>query len=116
MLSKFLTAQGFVVVTAGDGLEGIQKARATRPDLILMDLQLPRMDGLDVVTQLKGDALTRDIPIIFVSILPPDCAHLLVQETGVQGSIVKPFQVRELLELIQNTLCREEHPYSTASH
>ncbi len=104
MLSKLLISHGSVVVTATDGLDGVKKARELRPDMILMDLQLPRMDGLDVIMQLKGYSLTRGIPIVFVSALPTDYARQLVQETGAQDSVLKPFHATELLEVIQKNL------------
>lgn len=106
VLNKLLTSQGFVVAVARDGLQGVKKARELQPDLILLDLYLPRMDGLDVIAQLKGCSLTWDIPIIFMSALPEDCSYWLLQETGVEGFIPKPFRTEELIEAVQKNLPR----------
>ena len=76
VLSKTLISQGFIIEVARDGLEGVRKARALQPDLILMDLFLARMDSLDVIRQLKGCALTWDIPTIFMSAWPPDYSRV----------------------------------------
>lgn len=109
VLGEFLASHGFTVVTARDGLEGVKKARLLRPDMILIDLELPHMDGLAVIGQLKIYTSTRDIPIIFTSALPADYAQQLVQETGVQGFVVRPYLLRELLKLIQNNLPRTQN-------
>ncbi len=109
VLGEFLASQGFTVVTARDGLEGVKKARLLRPDMILIDLELPHMDGLAVIGQLKIYTSTRDIPVIFTSALPADYAQQLVQETGVQGFVARPYLLRELLQLIQNNLPRTQN-------
>jgi two-component system alkaline phosphatase synthesis response regulator PhoP len=106
VLSKTLISRGFIIEVARDGLEGVRKARALQPDLILMDLFLVRMDSLDVIRQLKGCALTWDIPTIFVSAWPPDYSRWLARETGVQGVIAKPFGGEEILGIIRKYLPR----------
>jgi two-component system, cell cycle response regulator DivK len=64
MLVRRLQHRGFQVSTAGDGLQGLALARSLMPDLILLDMSLPGMDGWEVTKKLKGDANTRDIPVI----------------------------------------------------
>ena len=110
VLSKTLIARGFTIEVARDGLEGVRKARALQPDLILMDLFLARMDSLDVITQLKGCALTRDIPTIFVSAWPNHYSRWLAQETGAQGVIAKPFEGEEVMGIIRKHLPRPSGP------
>ena len=104
VLSKTLIARGFIVEVARDGLEGVRKARALQPDLILMDLFLARMDSLDVITQLKGCACTWDIPTIFMSAWPNHYSRWLAQETGAQGVIAKPFRGEEVMGVIRKYL------------
>lgn len=67
MYEVLLAASGFRVVSAGNGVEGIDRARSLRPQLILMDLSLPAVNGLEASRKLKGDAATRDIPIVALS-------------------------------------------------
>ena len=106
VLSKTLISRGFIVEVARDGLEGVRKARALQPDLILMDMFLPRMDSLDVITQLKGCTCTWDIPTIFMSAWPSDYPRWLAQETGAQGVIAKPFGGEEVMGIIRKFLPR----------
>ena len=67
---KVLTSSGYRVETAGDGEEGLRLARTTRPDVILLDMMLPKLSGLDVLLALKKDRATERIPVIALSGLP----------------------------------------------
>jgi CheY-like chemotaxis protein len=106
VLRKFLTSFSYEVHLAEDGLEGIKKARALQPDLILLDLHVPRMDYLEVITQLRGSRRTWDIPIIFVSDLPAQHACRLVQVAGARDFITKPFRARQLIQVLTRNLAR----------
>jgi CheY-like chemotaxis protein len=64
---RVLQKEGFDVITAYDGLEGLEKARAEKPDLIILDIMMPKMDGYEVCRQLKDDPATTQIPIIILS-------------------------------------------------
>src|SRR5262245_51117321 len=66
-LSRRLERRGYKALTAADGLEGVALARSAKPDLVLMDLGLPGIDGWEATKRLKADAATRDIPIIVLS-------------------------------------------------
>jgi CheY-like chemotaxis protein len=70
--ARLLQTQRYEVITAVNGAEGIVRAKAEKPDLILMDLKMPTMDGKEATSQLKAGQQTRDIPIIVVSALPMD--------------------------------------------
>jgi CheY-like chemotaxis protein len=106
VLRKFLTSFSYEVHLAEDGLEGIQKARALQPDLILLDLHVPRLDYLEVLGQLRGSRRTRDIPVIFVSDLPPQHACRLVQVAGARDFITKPFHARQLIQVLNRNLAK----------
>ena len=67
MLSFLLTQAGYEVITADDGLQGVQKAKAWRPALILMDMMMPRMSGVEAVRRLRKMKVTKDIPILMLS-------------------------------------------------
>lgn len=104
MIKTLLEMHGFIVETAYDGLEGLRKARETRPDLILLDMYLPRIDGLEVVEQLQGEAMTGDIPIVIISALPKHSSYRLLDGTGIRDVISKPFRIEELLRVLTKHL------------
>jgi CheY-like chemotaxis protein len=104
MLSRRLERKGYRVVTAQDGKQGYSLARTQRPDLILMDLSLPAMDGWEVTRLLKADESTRHIPIIVLT------AHVLVSDrqkafaAGCDDYDTKPVDFARLSEKIENLL------------
>jgi CheY-like chemotaxis protein len=106
LVGKLLNSRGFTVEIARDGLEGVAKAQELRPDLILLDLYLPRLDGFGVMKQLKEDPITANIPIVVISAWPTGDNRQRVQNAGARGFVAKPFKVNELLDLIQGSLPR----------
>jgi CheY-like chemotaxis protein len=104
LVGKLLNSRGFTVEIARDGLEGVAKAQELRPDLILLDLYLPRLDGFGVMKQLKEDPITANIPIVVISAWPTGDNRQRVQNAGARGFVAKPFKVNELLDLIQGSL------------
>jgi CheY-like chemotaxis protein len=104
LVSNMLTSRGFAVETAEDGLEGVEKVRRSRPDLILLDLLLPHMDGFGVMRSLRQDITTQDIPVIVISAWPTADNRRRVREAGARAFVAKPFQAKELLRLIQENL------------
>lgn len=104
MLSRRLIRRGYEVVMALDGLEGLEMARRERPDLILMDMSLPVMDGLEATRQVKAAPGTRAIPIIALT------ANALVEDrekalaAGCDDFDTKPVELPRLLEKIKNQL------------
>ncbi len=104
MVSAMLTSQGFSVETAQDGLAGLEKAREMRPDLILLDLLLPAIDGFGVIKRLQEDSVTRDIPIVVISAWPTADNRKRVHAAGARGFITKPFQIRDLIKIIRQSL------------
>jgi len=104
LLSSMLTEQGYKVRSVISGSMALTAARAAPPDLILLDVKMPEMDGYQVCQQLKADEKTRDIPIIFISAL--DDAQDKVQAFAVGGVdyVTKPFQVPEVLARVETHL------------
>jgi CheY-like chemotaxis protein len=104
MLSRRLQRKGYSVVTAEDGEKGLSLARSEAPDLILMDISLPAMDGWEVTRLLKANRPTRDIPIIALT------AHAMVSdrekaiEVGCDDYDTKPVDFARLSEKIENLL------------
>jgi CheY-like chemotaxis protein len=104
LFKDVLQYRGFTVVEARDGREGVALARQHRPDLILMDIQMPVMDGISATRTLKQDAVTQDITVVALTAnaMPGDREKIL--EAGCQDYISKPFRLHEFLEKIREYL------------
>ncbi|HEU0167492.1 MAG TPA: response regulator [Chloroflexota bacterium] len=106
MLSRRLERRGYSVVLAVDGNEGLTRARADAPDLILMDMSLPVLDGWEATRQLKADASTSSIPVIALT------AHAMAgdkekaEEAGCDDYDVKPVDLERLLSKMEALLAR----------
>jgi diguanylate cyclase (GGDEF)-like protein len=103
-VSAILTEQGYKVRSAINGQMALTVAKAARPDLILLDIKMPEMDGYQVCQRLKADAQTHDIPIIFLSALDEPVDKVKAFEVGGVDYISKPFHVEEILARIANQL------------
>ena len=99
-----LEAKNYVVLTAGDGLTGLNLARKEKPDLIILDLMLPKMDGYKVCRLLKFDEQYKKIPIIMFTARVQDNDKKLGREVGANAYITKPFDSQELLDKIDSLL------------
>lgn len=112
LIRMTLEFKGFDVIEAGDGPEGLRLARSRAPDLILLDVMMPGMDGLTVARSLADDPQLSRIPTVMLSALgmPADVEAGL--GTGVLAYLVKPFSPRELLELVARLTAR---PAATAA-
>ena len=99
-------AGGFTVISAHDGAEGVKKARAEAPALIVLDLMLPRMPGLEVCKVLKTDSLTSHIPIIMLTAKAEEVDRIVGLEFGADDYVTKPFSPREMLLRIKAILRR----------
>lgn len=107
MLTRRLERHGFVVVVAKDGAQGVAVARAEAPDLILMDLGLPVIDGWEATRQLKAAPETQSIPIIAVSAHAMAGDREKALQAGCDDYATKPLDVPGLLEKIRAILARE---------
>lgn len=101
-----LESNGFDTVEAYNGKDGIRLAKAEKPSLILLDLMLPIMDGLDVCKNLRRDEDTRSIPVIMLTAKSEEIDKILGLELGADDYITKPFSVRELVARIKAVLRR----------
>jgi CheY-like chemotaxis protein len=108
MVQDYLQLAGYEVVTACDGVEALAQVRLIHPDLILMDVQLPRMDGLEVTKTLRGEPDFRYTPIIALTALamPSDRERCLA--AGMDEYLSKPINLKAMLKLIQNFLFNRE--------
>jgi phosphate regulon transcriptional regulator PhoB len=101
-----LRAAGYEVILAEDGVQALQKARAQIPDLIVLDLMLPEMDGLEVCKQLRKQPNTQAIPIIMLTAKASEIDRVLGLELGADDYVTKPFSPRELVLRIKGILKR----------
>jgi len=92
--------EGYSVITAGDGEEGLAKAQAERPDAVVLDVMMPKMDGLEVARRLKGDPDTESIPIILLSAKAQQADIQAGTATGAEDYLTKPFDPLELLQRV----------------
>ena len=104
LLSTLLRNHGYNVVEAEDGIEGILKAGWLYPDLILMDLSLPEMDGIEAAARIHAQAKLSRIPIFVVSAYLTEAVERDVREAGCAEVFTKPFEPHALLEKIRTTL------------
>lgn len=104
-LSTFLVkSAGYAVIAASDAEAGIRMAREEVPDLILMDIQLPGMDGIEAIGLLKGDPSTRGIPIIALTALAMKGDEARIRASGCDGYIAKPMRYQEFLAAIASVM------------
>ena len=100
-LTWYFEHNGYEVAVARDGAEGLQKARATLPDVILLDLMLPRMDGLDVCRELRSGERTGRIPVVMMSARSDEVSQARGYAAGADDYVSKPFGNKVLLAKIK---------------
>jgi CheY-like chemotaxis protein len=104
-----LELEGFEVVTAADGAECLEVVRQVRPDVVTLDVMMPRLDGLKTAARLRADAGTAELPIAIVSACTP--ADLEKGESvGVDGYLAKPFDPADLVALVHRLLASRDRP------
>ena len=105
LLTRYIESEGLTYTTASDGIEVLEQAREQLPDLILLDVNMPKMDGFDVLTEIRADPLLQHTPVIFLTAarLDPSDIHSGLS-LGADDYITKPFDRRELMARIRNKL------------
>jgi DNA-binding response OmpR family regulator len=101
-----LEREGFQVVPAADGGAGLRRAREEPPDLVVLDLMLPGLDGLEVCRQLRRDPATRSLPILMLTAKADEVDRVVGLEVGADDYVVKPFSPRELVARVRALLRR----------
>lgn len=104
MLTFRLESSGYEVSNAYDGAEGLRKAREENPDLVILDVMLPSMDGYEICKNLKGDASSTKIPVLLLTVKSRDEDKQLGQLVGADAYVTKPFQPKDLLTKIEALL------------
>lgn len=111
MLSRRLQRRGYVVSAATDGRQGLEMAKKLLPDLILLDMSLPEMDGWEAASRLKAEKLTQHIPIIALT------AHAMTSDrdrayaAGCNEYDTKPIEFQRLLDKMEKLLSSQKHPH-----
>ena len=104
LMRKQLTAHGFQVTIASDGLDGLVKLEAMTPDLIICDVMMPNLDGIEFVKAVKGHGETNKIPIIFLTAKTDPRSMIDGINVGARFYVTKPFAIDDLLSKVQRAL------------
>ena len=114
LIDTNLTAAGFTVLKADNGPEALRQVRAFQPQLILLDVMLPGLDGLEVCKKLRLDPDARAIPIVMLTARAAEIDRVLGLELGADDYITKPFSMRELVLRVKKLLHRRSAPEADA--
>ena len=109
VLATILNQQGYHVRTAINGDLALRAAQKTLPDLIVLDIQMPGLNGFEVCRQLKHSDHTRDVPVIFISSLEDALGKVEAFQAGGADYITKPFQIEEVLARVEHQLALHRH-------
>lgn len=112
LLKDYLGSQGYRVVTANDGQEALFVARHERPNLVLLDIMMPKMDGYQFLSAFRRE---NQVPVIVLSAKEEETDTVLGLELGADDYVIKPFRMRELLARVRAALRRVETPFEPAS-
>ncbi|NEQ99295.1 MAG: response regulator [Cyanothece sp. SIO2G6] len=104
MITGLLRENGLTVAVASDGVEALEHIQGTRPDLVVLDIVMPRMNGYEVCRRLKADPETQDVPVVMCSSKGEEFDRYWGMKQGADAYIAKPFQARELVGTVKQLL------------
>jgi len=107
--------EGFAIATATNGVDAVRKARSLLPDLILLDVMLPELDGFAVCEILRNDAATAATPIIMLTGLPGQLTRCAGIESGATDFVTKPVNPEDIVSRVKETLSRQPQPVAPAN-
>ena len=99
-----LKISGYETVEAWDGAQGVEKAKSAHPNLILMDIMMPKMDGYAACNAIKADQSTKNIPVVMLTAVGFDLNKKLAKQMGADGYVTKPFSRQQLMDAISPLL------------
>ncbi len=102
LFSDLLEASGYLTLKCSDGAKAVGLALENQPDLIVMDIQLPQVSGLDITRWLKDDKRTAEIPVLAVTAFAMRTDEMLVREAGCEAYLSKPIQIRSFLSTVDS--------------
>jgi two-component system cell cycle response regulator DivK len=101
LFNDLLELCGYKTLKTGDGLEALRLAQLHRPDVIVMDIQLPGMSGLEITLRLKADAELRDIPVVAVTALAMKGDKEMIRQAGCDDYLAKPFSIADFMQIVE---------------
>ena len=104
ILEFSIGSEGYEVITASNGEEAVEKARREQPDLVILDIMMPKIDGYEACRLIKSNPLTKNIPVVLLTAKGRDIDKRLGYEVGATDYIVKPFSPNKLIERIHQLL------------
>lgn len=104
LLEKSLNSRGYQCSLVKDGLEGLTRLESERPDLIIVDIMMPRLDGMTFVKAIKGDKERKSIPVIFLTAKNDPRSMIDGINVGAKFYLTKPFQIDELVDKVKKAL------------
>jgi CheY-like chemotaxis protein len=108
LLSKFLQREGYETLMAQNGLEGVEFAKKYQPDIIIMDVVMPQMDGLTAARLIKFYKPLSEVPILFLTAKDADKEIELAQEVRAEVYITKPFDVRQVIKVVNESVLNKK--------
>ena len=99
-----LKISGYETIEAWDGRQGVEKAKSAQPNLILMDIMMPKMDGYAACSAIKADQSTKNIPVVMLTAVGFDLNKKLAKQMGADGYVTKPFSRQQLMDAISPLL------------
>jgi DNA-binding response OmpR family regulator len=107
LLEVNLELEGFEVATASDGEQALKRVKEFKPDLVILDIMMPRLDGTEVARRLRDDKATAALPVIFLSAKAQDIDVRRGYDLGVAAYLTKPFDPLELIDTVERVLAGE---------
>lgn len=107
---RMLEKAGHSVIEAGDGVECLEKLKAEKPDLILLDVMMPGEDGWEICRKIKGEEKTKDIPVVMFTVRTSKENMKHSMKRGAEAHINKPFDMKELLDTVERLLGKAASP------
>ena len=104
MISAFLTGIGLAVTSAGDGVEALEQIKRSRPDIVVLDIVMPRMNGYELCRRIKTDPKTQEVPVVMCSTKGEEFDRYWGMRQGADAYIAKPFQPQELVGTVKQLL------------
>lgn len=110
MARNILRAKGYAVLSADSGPEGIAEARRARPDLVVLDVEMPEMDGITVCARMKADPALRDIPVVILTATLDPKVNERAFKAGAEATILKASSAERILNMVKVVLTTERTP------
>ena len=108
MVAYRLTESGYDVETASDGKEGLRKIKEVKPDLVVLDIRMPGMDGFEVCEKAKADPAIKHIPILFLTTATQKADYEKGRECGADGYVTKPYEGTGLVDEVKRVLQKKQ--------